>query len=95
MLVDSEPIANRVFARALAELDLHLTDEQMFDYFLGRSMDHCMSVGAKLLGRAPPDDFLSDLQRRTFAAFATELHATPGIEYALDRLRPLLRRIEW
>jgi HAD superfamily hydrolase (TIGR01509 family) len=86
VLVDSEPIANRVFAQALAELGLHLTDAQMFDYFLGRSMDDCMNVVAQLLGRAPPENFLSDLQRRTFGVFASELHATPCIEYALDRI---------
>ena len=86
VLVDSEPIANRVFAQALAELGLHLSDEQMFDYFIGRSMPYCLGVVERLLGRSVPNTFLADLQARTFAALAAELRPMPHIEYALDRI---------
>jgi HAD superfamily hydrolase (TIGR01509 family) len=86
VLVDSEPIANRVFAQALAELGLHLSETQMFDYFIGRSMAYCLTVVERLLGRSAPENFLDDLQARTFAAFAKELRPMPHIEQALDEI---------
>jgi len=39
-----------------------------------------------MLDHAAPENFLHDLQARTFAAFKTELRATPGIEQTLDAL---------
>lgn len=87
VLVDSEPVANRTLAQMLRELGLDLTQEQIFENFVGYSLPHCMRVIEGMLGRAPPEAFLRDLQARTFEAFKTELRAMPGIEYALDRLR--------
>jgi HAD superfamily hydrolase (TIGR01509 family) len=86
VLVDSEPIANRIFAEMLAELGLELTTEQMFDTFVGLSIAHCMQTVEKMLGRPVPPDFVSRLQARTFEAFHRELRAMPGIEHALDHL---------
>jgi HAD superfamily hydrolase (TIGR01509 family) len=86
VLVDSEPIANRVFARALAELGLHLSDAEMFDHFIGRSMSYCLDLVERLLGRPAPENFLADLQARTFAEFAIELRPMPYIEAALDEI---------
>jgi HAD superfamily hydrolase (TIGR01509 family) len=86
VLVDSEPVANRMLGQMLRELGLDLTQEQIFQNFVGYSMAHVMRVIQSMLGRAPPESFLRDLQARTFAAFKSELRAMPGIEYALDNL---------
>ena len=86
VLVDSEPVANRTLAHMLRELGLDLTQEQIFESFVGYSLPHVLRVIESMLGRAPPPDFLRDLQARTFAAFKAELHAMPGIEAALDAL---------
>jgi len=86
VLVDSEPVANRTLGQMLRELGLDLTQEQIFQSFVGYSLPHCMRVIESMLGRPPPESFLRDLQARTFAAFADELHAMPGIEQALDGL---------
>jgi HAD superfamily hydrolase (TIGR01509 family) len=86
VLVDSEPVANRMLGQMLRELGLDLTQEQIFQNFVGYSMAHVMRVIESMLGRAPPESFLRDLQARTFAAFKSELRAMPGIEYALDNL---------
>ncbi|HKR37564.1 MAG TPA: HAD family hydrolase, partial [Steroidobacteraceae bacterium] len=86
VLVDSEPVANRTLAQMLRELGLDLTQEQIFESFVGYSMPHVLRVIETLLGRAPPETFLRDLQARTFEAFRTELRAMPGMEEALDRL---------
>jgi HAD superfamily hydrolase (TIGR01509 family) len=86
VLVDSEPIANRVLATMLDELGLHLSQIEIFERFVGYSIPHCLKVIDNLLGRPAPRDFRSELQARTFAEFRTELRAMPGIEEALDRL---------
>ena len=86
VLVDSEPVANRTLAQMLRELGLDLTQEQIFEKFVGYSLPHVVRVIESMLGHAPPATFLNDLQTRTFAAFRTELRAMPGIEEALDRL---------
>ena len=86
VLVDSEPIANRVLADMLGELGLHLTQAQIFEHFVGYSIRRCLRVIESMLGRAPPSTFHSELQARTFAAFRNGLKATPSIEYALDHL---------
>jgi len=86
VLVDSEPVANRTLGQMLRELGLDLTQAQIFEHFVGYSLPHCLRVIEGMLGRPPPENFLRDLQARTFAAFKTELRAMPGIEQALDLL---------
>lgn len=86
VLVDSEPVANRTLGEMLRELGLDLTQEQIFQNFVGYSMAHVMRGIEGMLGCPPPENFLRDLQARTFAAFRTELRAMPGIESTLDRL---------
>jgi HAD superfamily hydrolase (TIGR01509 family) len=89
VLVDSEPVANRMLGQMLREIGLELTQEQIFEKFVGFSMAHVMRVIENMLGHVPPETFLRDLQARTFEAFRTELHAMPGIEEVLDRLDAL------
>ena len=87
VLVDSEPIANRVFAEALAELGLSMSIAEMYADFVGRSMSYCVDVVEERLGRPVPRDFVARLQERTFAAFEAEgLKATDGIFEALDAI---------
>lgn len=87
VLVDSEPIANRVFAEMLGELRVETSLEDMYANFVGHPMSYCMQLVEQRLGHAPPADFEARLQERTFAAFETEsLRAMPGIEEALDQL---------
>ena len=86
VLVDSEPVANRTLGQMLRELGLDLTQAQIFEHFVGYSLPHCLRVIEGMLGHPAPDNFLRDLQARTFAAFKTELRAMPGIEQALDLL---------
>jgi HAD superfamily hydrolase (TIGR01509 family) len=86
VLVDSEPVANRTLGQMLREIGLELTQQQIFERFVGYSLPHCLRVIEGMLGRPAPENFLRDLQARTFAAFKTELRAMPGIEQALDDL---------
>jgi HAD superfamily hydrolase (TIGR01509 family) len=84
VLVDSEPIANRVFARMLAGQGLVLTDAQMDELFLGRTMAHCLVLAAEQLGRSLPEDFEVEHDRLLFEALAAELVPVPGVRQVLD-----------
>jgi len=86
VLVDSERIANEVFAAKLRECGLQVTLEQMYERFVGHSMAHCMALVGQMLGRDPPADFLADLQRRTFDAFRRDLAPVEGVVEALGRI---------
>ena len=86
VLVDSEMITNRVFARMLAELGITMTLDDLFERFVGRSMTHCRTLIAELLQRPVPDAFLADFRARTTAALQAELEAVAGIEGVLDAL---------
>lgn len=87
VLVDSEPIANRVFAEMLGELGLHTSIEDMYANFVGHPMTYCMQLVEQRLGRAPPVDFEARLQERTFAAFESDgLKGMSGVIEALDQI---------
>lgn len=84
VLVDSEPLANRVLHERLLDLGLSMSEEETTRTFLGRTMPECLAMIEERLGRKAPEGFLDDLQRRTFDAFRGELRAVPGVEEALD-----------
>ncbi|MGN2254403.1 HAD family hydrolase [Frateuria sp. GZRe12] len=86
VLVDSEAIANRVFARMLAEQGLDIDDRQMDELFLGRTMAHCLALVVERLGRPLPDDFETEHDRHLFDALAAELAPIPGVAKVLDGL---------
>lgn len=87
VLVDSEPIANRVFADMLRELGVSVTMEYMFEHFVGYSMVHCLGIVRELLGHEPPADFAARCRERTAQALAQELQPVEGIAGVLDALR--------
>lgn len=86
VLVDSEPIQNRIFARMLRDIGLTLSDEEHARAFVGRSIADCLEIVEQRLGRALPADFEARLQAQTFSAFERELRLVPGVEQALDNI---------
>lgn len=89
VLVDSEPIAARVFSDALNELGLNITQKDVDDRFRGRSLTDCITSLEKELGDPLPTDFLSVLDARTFEAFRAELRAVRGVREALVQISEL------
>lgn len=83
VLVDSEPIANRILARALTEAGYPCTVEDSVSRFVGRSLRSIMTMVEQALGRSLPDRFEDDVQAETFAAFRAELQPVPGIPNVL------------
>lgn len=86
VLVDSEPIANRVLGQLLQEFGLTLTPEAMRERFVGHAMAHCLAQASALLGRALPPDFEARHDQRLFAALAAELAPVPGVMLVLEQL---------
>jgi HAD superfamily hydrolase (TIGR01509 family) len=93
VLVDSEPIANAVFAKHLASIGIALTLDQAMARFMGRSMKSCMEdVIAELKSKniAPPknfpEEFLAQMQADTFHALGEHLMPVGGIVAALDAI---------
>jgi HAD superfamily hydrolase (TIGR01509 family) len=86
VLVDSEPVGNRVLAALLSEIGLPTSTEEAVRDYMGRSVESCLEIIEAKLGRPVPLEFTETLTRRTFAALREELQAVPGIESALDRI---------
>lgn len=86
VLVDSEPISNRVLAEALTGIGLPMTAEESTATFMGRSWASLVEIVEGRLGRAVPADLRARYLDRIFAAFERELQPVPGIAAALDRI---------
>ena len=86
VLVDSEPIANRVLAAMLNEQGLEISHGETMRCFVGRSMPNCIEIIERRLGRSVPADFVESYNDRSFEAFERELQPVAGIEEALQRI---------
>ena len=84
VLVDSEPIANRILTEVLEDIGLRLTYDQAINLFLGRSWSDNLIEIKKMLGFNPPLDLYDKYTRRMFDAFEEELFPVTGIKKALD-----------
>jgi HAD superfamily hydrolase (TIGR01509 family) len=86
VLVDSEPLANHVFAALLTEEGLPTTFEESIERYMGLPMDAAVARVEVGLGRSVRPDFLDLYHERIFAAFDAGLRAVPGVAAALDAL---------
>ena len=87
VLVDSERVANQVFARILSEeCGLQFSLEQMFDTFVGYSQAQCLAKIEAFLGYPPPaalaDRYNADINQALFET----VEAVNGIEALLQSL---------
>lgn len=87
VLVDSEPLANTCFARALRREGLDWSVEDTMRRLMGRSMKSCVEIVEAKLGRALPADFVDRLQADTLQAFRdAPLQAVSGVVEAIDAI---------
>ncbi|MGF1429674.1 HAD family hydrolase [Kitasatospora sp. LaBMicrA B282] len=91
VLVDSEPIANRLLAEYLTELGFPTTIEDSYRDFMGRASHAVPEVIAERFGGTLPADFPGAFHDRVFAAFDTELTPVTG---AAELLKELQRRAQ-
>ena len=84
VLVDSERIANAVFARVLEqECGLQFSLEQMFDRFVGRSQVQCMQIVEELTGEIPPPGLWRRYKQEINQELENKVEAVNGIESVL------------
>ena len=86
VLIDSEPIANRVLAAQLARAGLDMPPDEVMRTFVGATRDGCIELAGRLLGRPLPGDFGAAWDAALFEALAREVRAVEGIEEVLDGL---------
>ena len=86
VLVDSEPISNRVLADLLTEIGLPTTLEQSLKLFLGKSWKDNFLIIQERLGRSPPQKLYEIYTERMYQAFEAELKPISGIESSLDQI---------
>ena len=87
VLVDSERLANEVFARVLDEVcELKFTLDDMFDTFVGHSRAQCLQKIEDMIGEAPPPELDLRYQRDINEALERTVQAIDGIETVLESL---------
>ena len=86
VLVDSEPIANRILAALLTEYGEPITYEEAVARYMGTSLAHVREVVEAKLQRALPADFERRYHDELFARLRSELTSVPGVEAALDAI---------
>ena len=86
VLVDSEPVSNRVLAECLTAAGLPHTIEDCYRDYMGRSLEHCLVVAAGRHGRELPVDFRETYHDALAAAVVLELQPVPGIAAVLEDL---------
>jgi HAD superfamily hydrolase (TIGR01509 family) len=86
VLVDSEPIANRVLAGLLTEYGYPTTYEDCLRDHLGGTLRLVRERVEPLLGWPLPEDFEARYHERLFARMPTELAAVAGVVAALDAI---------
>ncbi|MEU6737423.1 HAD family hydrolase [Streptomyces physcomitrii] len=86
VLVDSEPLSNRLLAAYLTELGHPTTYEESLRDYMGGAMHRVHETVLARTGRKLPEDFDEEFHRRVFALFERELRAVAGVPEVLEEL---------
>ena len=87
VLVDSERVANEVFASALEEIcGLEFTLDDMFDTFVGHSRLQCLEKIEAILGEPPPEELDRRYQQDIKQALEETVEAIRDIDIVLEQL---------
>jgi HAD superfamily hydrolase (TIGR01509 family) len=86
VLVDSEPLINRVFVQMLTNCGHSLDYEQTLREFSGATLADRLAVTQRRLRWTPLPDFRARFDRRLIEALRHDLRSVPGIRSVLDQL---------
>jgi HAD superfamily hydrolase (TIGR01509 family) len=86
VLIDSEPIANRVFAEELTKAGFPITPEEVMRRFIGNSRDVCIAMAGEMRGAPLPEDFAHTWDDALHRALDVEARPVAGIPELLDGL---------
>ncbi|MGW6641331.1 hydrolase [Streptomyces sp. A244] len=86
VLVDSEPISNRLLAAYLTELGHPTSYEESIRDYMGSAMHRIHELVLQRTGQRLPESFDDVFHARVFAAFEQELVAVAGASGVLEKL---------
>ena len=87
VLVDSEPIQNRVLAGALTAAGLPMSAEEATAEFAGLPAVSAVAKAERMLGRALPAGFMDTVDERAAMIFRDELKPIPGVADIVRRVK--------
>lgn len=86
VLVDSEPIINRIFAEMLTEVGFPITHTEVTQKFIGKSLKTCLEIIEQSYQKPLPKNFIELCKEREFAALQQELQGVSGITELLEQI---------
>jgi len=82
VLVDTEPISNRLFAEMLTAEGYPIDPATVMERFMGRPTSESIREVEQALGRPLPKDLPARLERRIIDAFKADPRPVPGVREA-------------
>ncbi|MGN6274687.1 MAG: HAD family hydrolase [Solirubrobacterales bacterium] len=86
VLVDTEPVSNRVMAEAITEAGLPMSADAVADAFEGMRLDDIAAAVEKELGASLPSGWVPAFEERRAIEFRKGVEAVPGVATALDQV---------
>ncbi|MBD2567943.1 HAD family hydrolase [Anabaena lutea] len=86
VLVNSEPIINRIFAETLTEFGFPITHTEVTQKFIGKSLKTCLEIIEQSYNKPLPKNFIEICKEREFPALQQELQAVSGITELLEQI---------
>ncbi len=90
VLVDSEPLANRVLSECFQAVGFPISYDTCVDTMVGLALPTCFKMAEDWHGKSLPDDFFDTVQSRTYEAMHEELLPVTGVQAAIEAI-PLPR----
>lgn len=85
VLVDSEPVSNRLLVENLARHNLRLSLDQAMALFVGGTMAGVRDK-ARAMGAVLPEDWVDEIYAETYTRLRQGVDAIPGVACVLDAL---------
>ncbi|MCP4179160.1 MAG: HAD family hydrolase [bacterium] len=86
VLVDSEPISNRVFADLINALGAGVSYDKSKRLFTGRSDADCKKILEEIIGKEAPDNLFDEFDKLSFDAYEKYLKPVKNIHKIIDSL---------
>ncbi len=86
VLVDSEPLSNRVILEMAHSLGIDIDLNFVEMYFTGSFLHECFRILEDKLGKPLPTDFEKEYRKKTFESFQKELQPVKGVPDLIEQL---------
>lgn len=86
VLVDSEPIGNKVLVDMANELGADINLDYAYKHFKGHKMQYCADQIEALIPNKLPPDFIPKYRERSFEAFKLDIKPVEGVTELIQNL---------